>query len=83
MTLVVDLDTQRETPTKDESLRIGGNLVTPDGQFAPPELVQSVGIGTRVKMVFNKLSDDFALPQWTIDPDAAQPDHPWRYPQEG
>ena len=83
MTLLVDLDTQRETPTKDESLRIGGNLVTPDGQFAPSELVQIVGIGTRVKMVFNKLSDDFALPQWTIDPDAAQPDHPWRYPQEG
>jgi hypothetical protein len=23
-----------------------------------------------------------ALPQWTIDEDAAQPAKPWRYPQE-
>ena len=82
MTLVVDLDFQRGKPTKEEALRIGGNLVTPDGEFAPPEVLKKVGIGTRVKMVFNKLNNDFALPQWTIDPDARQPDHPWRYPQE-
>ena len=28
------------------------------------------------------VTDEFALPQWTIDEDADQPDEPWRYPQE-
>jgi uncharacterized OB-fold protein len=82
MTLVVDLDAQQGRPTEHESLRIGGNLVTPDGEFAPPAVIHGVGIGTRVKMVFNNLTPDFALLQWTVDPDAAQPDNPWRYPQE-
>ena len=33
-------------------------------------------------MVFVDVTDEFALPQWTIDEDADQPDEPWRYPQE-
>jgi hypothetical protein len=41
--------------------------------------VARVGIGTRVKMVFNDLSPGLSLPQWTIDEDAPQP-KPWRYP---
>jgi hypothetical protein len=28
------------------------------------------------------VSDGLALPQWTIDETAAQPEKPWRYPQE-
>ena len=43
--LLVDLDTQKGEPTPDEALRVVGNLTTPDGQLAPPELVQQVGIG--------------------------------------
>ena len=39
-----------------------------------------MGIGTRVRMVFNPVSDDIAIPQWTIDEVAEQPT-PWRYPE--
>src|SRR6516225_4256197 len=67
--LLVDLDTQKGEPT-------------PDGQLAPPELVKRVGIGTRVRMVFSDVAPGLALPQWTIDETAPQPEKPWRYPQE-
>jgi hypothetical protein len=82
MVLLVDLDTQKGEPTADEALRVIGNLCTPDGQLAPPDIVKRVGIGTRVRMVFSDVSDAIALPQWTIDEDARQPAQPWRYPQE-
>ena len=79
--LLVDLDTQKGKPSEDESLRVAGNLVTEDGELAPPELVKQVGIGSRVRMVFSQVSDGFALPQWIIDETADQPT-PWRFPQE-
>lgn len=82
MILLVDLDTQKGKPTEHEALRVGGNLVLADGSFAPPEVIRRVGIGTRVRMVFSRISDDMALPQWTIDEAAEQPSDPWRYPQE-
>jgi uncharacterized OB-fold protein len=82
MLLLVDLDTQKGAPTEYESLRVAANLVTPDGKFAPPDMVKKVGIGTRVRMVFSDVSDGLSLPQWTIDETAKQPDKPWRYPQE-
>ncbi len=82
MILLVDLDTQRGEPSEHEALRVAGNLVTADGEFAPPETIKSVGIGTRVRMVFSKVADGFSLPQWTVDEDAEQPEAPWRYPQE-
>ena len=41
--LLVDLDTQKGEPTPDEALRVVGNLATPDGQLAPPEMVRRVG----------------------------------------
>ena len=59
-----------------------GNLVLPGGTLAPPEMVRRVGIGTRVRMVFSDVAPGLAVPQWTIDEGAAQPDKPWRYPQE-
>ena len=80
--LLVDLDTQKGHPTEHESLRVVGNLVTPDGTLAPPDTVRRVGIGTRVRMVFSDVSPGLAIPQWTIDEGAAQPAKPWRYPQE-
>jgi hypothetical protein len=82
MVLLVDLDTQKGKPTEHEALRVVGNLATPDGKLAPPELVKRIGIGTRVRMVFTDVSPGLALPQWTIDESAVQPDRPWRYPQE-
>jgi hypothetical protein len=69
-------------PTEHEALRIIANLVTPDGELAPPEVVASVGIGSRVRMVFTDVADGVAIPQFTLDQDAEQPDQPWRYPVE-
>jgi uncharacterized OB-fold protein len=80
--LLVDLDTQKGQPSEHEALRIVGNLVTAAGTLAPPEMVRSVGIGTRVRMVFADAGPGLAIPHWTIDEGAAQPATPWRYPQE-
>jgi uncharacterized OB-fold protein len=82
LVLLVDLDIQKGKPTEHEALRVVGNLATADGRLAPPEMVGRVGIGTRVRMVFSDVAPGLALPQWTIDEAAAQPDRPWRYPQE-
>lgn len=81
LVLMVDLDTQKGEPSEGEALRVVGNLVTPDGELAPPEMVKRVGIGTRVRMVFSRVADGFSIPQWTIDAEVEQPE-PWRYPQE-
>ena len=80
LVLLVDLDTQNGVPTADEALRVMGNLVTADGALAPPEVVETVGIGTRVRMVFTPVADGLAIPNWTIDENAVQPSRPWRYP---
>ena len=63
-----------------EALRVVGNLTTPDGKLAPPDLVKQVGIGPRVRMVFSDVGDGMSLPQWTLDETAQQPASPWRYP---
>jgi uncharacterized OB-fold protein len=80
--LLVELDTQRGTPTEYEALRVMGNLVTQDGKLAGPELVKQVGIGSRMRMVFSDVGQGMSLPQWTLDETAEQPATPWRYPQE-
>ena len=78
--LMVDLDTQKGAPTEYDALRVVANLVTPSGELAPADQVARVGIGTRVRMVFNDLSPGLSLPQWTIDESATLP-KPWRYPE--
>ena len=45
-------------------------------------VLKRIGIGSRMRMVFAKVGDGFALPMWTLDETAMQPDKPWRYPQE-
>jgi uncharacterized OB-fold protein len=80
--LLVDLDTQKGKPTEHEALRVAGNLATPDGKLAPPEMVRQVGIGARLRMVFSDVAPRLSLPQWTIDETASQPPEVWRYPQE-
>ena len=82
MVLLVDLDTQKGEPSPTEALRVIGNLVTADGQMAPPELVKQVGIGSRVRMVFADAGEGIAIPNWTLDESVEQPAKPWRYPQE-
>ena len=76
MVLVVDLDTQKGAPSEVEASRVAGNLVTADGEFVAPEVIKSVGIGTRVRMVFTDVTDGFAIPHWTIDEDGDQPGKP-------
>ena len=80
LVLLVELDTQKAQPSEHESLRIIGNLTTAEGELAPPEAVAGVGIGTRVRMVFNPVADGIAVPNWTIDETVSQPT-PWRYPE--
>jgi uncharacterized protein len=82
MILLVDLDTQKGKPSEHEALRVAGNLTTPDGKLAPPEMVKRVGIGTRMRMVFSEAGPGIAIPNWTIDEGAQQPAKPWRYPKE-
>ena len=82
MILLVDLDTQLGKPGPEHALRVGGNLATPDGTLAPPEMVKAIGIGSRMKMVFADVSEGLSIPLWTLDEDAEQPATPWRYPQE-
>jgi hypothetical protein len=82
LVLVVDLDTQKGKPSEHEALRVVGNLARPDGTLAPADMVKRVGIGTRVRMVFSDVAPGLALPQWTIDETAPQPEKVWRYPQE-
>jgi uncharacterized OB-fold protein len=81
MLLLVELDEQRDEPRPFDGLRLQSNLATQDGSLAPPELVRRVGIGTRVRVVFKPMGPEIAMPLWTIDEEAAQPD-PWRYPIE-
>ena len=75
----MELDEQRNTPGEHDGLRLQGNLVTPDGNLAPSDVIERVGIGTRLRIVYADLGGGFALPQWAIDETAEQPE-PWRYP---
>ena len=77
LVLLVELDTQSGKPTKEEGLRVIGNLARPDGVLAPKSEVEQIGIGSRVRMVFTDVAPGLALPQWTIDESASGT--PWRY----
>ena len=61
--VLVELDEQRGQPTPDEALRIIANLVKLDFTF---EDEARVAIGKRVRVVFQDLTDQFALPQFTL-----------------
>jgi hypothetical protein len=60
---LVELDEQRGQPTPDEALRMLANLVRPD---LTPEREENVAIGRRVRVVFQDLSPDIALPQFSL-----------------
>ena len=79
MLLLVELDEQKDIPAEYDGLRLQGNLVTPDGELAPPALVEQAGIGTRLRIVYRDLGDGFAMPQWTID-ESVTDNTGWRYP---
>lgn len=81
LALLVELDEQRGQPTEHEALRMIGNLAMPDGSLAPPEIVRTVGIGSRVRLVFAPAGAEIAIPLWTLDT-AAGATQPWRYPED-
>lgn len=61
--VLVELDEQRGQPTPDEGLRLIANLVRSD---FTPEREENVAIGKRVRVVFQDLSAEIALPQFTL-----------------
>lgn len=61
--VLVELDEQRGQPTPDEGLRLIANLVRPD---FTPEREENVAIGKRVRVVFQDLSAEIALSQFTL-----------------
>ena len=77
--LLVELDTQKGKPGEYDGLRFTGNLATATGDLAPPELVRSVGIGTRLRIVYKDAGEGISMPLWTVDETAPQPAKPWRY----
>ena len=79
--LIVELDTQRGRPGAEDALRVAGNLATPAGDLAPPEIVAQGGIGSRVRMIFKHVAPGLAIPLWSLDQSAAAADAPWRYPE--
>jgi uncharacterized protein len=74
--VVVELDEQRGAPTEHDGLRLVANLV--DSQFQP-EGEHNVAIGKRVNVVFQDLSEELALPQFTLSNEP--PEGPvWQFP---
>jgi uncharacterized OB-fold protein len=82
LALLVELDEQRARPTEHEAIRMIGNLATPDAALAPPELVRTAGIGSRVRVVFAPAGPDIAIPLWTLDATQPAGAMPWRYPEQ-
>lgn len=82
LSMPLEIDEQRGQRGEHDARRVVGNLVTSDRALAPPDLVRRAGIGSRVRMVYCKAGDGLAIPNWTLDEGAEQPDNPWRYPQE-
>ncbi len=74
--VLVELDEQRDQPTPDEALRIIANLVTADFR---PEPEENVAVGKRVRVVFQDLAPEFALPQFTLTEEPPE-GRAWRFP---
>lgn len=74
--VLIELDEQRAQPTEFEALRVIANLVTAD--FAP-EAEANVAIGKRVRVVFQELDDETALPQFILT-DEPPEGRVWQFP---
>jgi hypothetical protein len=66
--VLVELDEQRGVPSEHEGLRLIANLLTPEFE---PEGEARVAIGKRVRVIFQDIADDFALPQFTLSEEPA------------
>ncbi|MGI8551914.1 MAG: Zn-ribbon domain-containing OB-fold protein [Dehalococcoidia bacterium] len=74
---LVELDEQRGLPTADEALRLIANLVTRDFRA---EAEENVAINRRVRVVFQPLDDELALPQFILTDEPANAET-WRMPE--
>jgi uncharacterized OB-fold protein len=74
--VLVELDEQRGVPTEHEGLRIIANLVTADFRA---EAEDRVAIGTRVRVIFEDVTPEFALPQFALSDEPPQ-GPVWRFP---
>lgn len=74
--VLVELDEQRGQPTPEEALRLVTNLVKPDLTF---EAEAEVAINRRVRVVFQPVSPEIALPQFTLSSEPSQAPE-WRSP---
>lgn len=74
--VLVELDEQRGQPTPPEALRIVGNLLTPGFR---PEAEANTAIGKRVRVMFQDIADDFALPQFVLADEPAE-GRLWSFP---
>ena len=77
--LLVELDTQKGKPDEFDGIRMTSNLVTVEGELAPPDMIRRVGIGSRLRIVYKDIDENVSLPLFTIDEEADQPAQPWRY----
>ena len=73
---LVELDEQRGAHTADEALRIIANVVTREFR---PEPEANVAIGKRVRVVFQDIGEDWALPQVSLT-DEPPVGRVWRFP---
>ena len=73
---LVELDEQRGAPTPDEALRIIANVVTREFR---PEPEANIAIGKRVRVVFQDIGEDWALPQVSLT-DEPPVGRVWRFP---
>jgi len=73
--VLVELDEQCAHPTPHEGLRMIANLVRPD---FTPEREENIAIGKRVRVLFEDLSPELALPQFTLS-DEPPEGRTWRF----
>ena len=59
--VLADLNSRKCELSEHEALRVAGFFLTADGEFSPPEMINRVGIGARVKMIFKDVCDEFTL----------------------
>ena len=74
--VIVELDEQQGMPTPDDGLRLVANLLTADGR---PESEERVAIGARVEVAFQRITPEFALPQFRLS-DEPPRGRLWRFP---
>ncbi len=67
MVAIVELGVQIDQPRPHVALRIPGIVIARNGGVAERAVWESIGIGSAMHMTFVDVSDEIALPAWTLD----------------